>query len=147
MNNAGLPDFTVTSDTALYSVFKNKKDSKKTYVVYNVSEQEKTVNFSDGMKLTAKPKSMTVVKEGEYNPVPTIKYGDVNCDGNIDSIDYALMKSYLLGMINKFPVENGLIAADLNGDGSFNSIDFAILKSYLLGMIKVFPAEDISKSY
>jgi len=147
LNNAGLPDFTVTSDTPLYSVFKNKKDSKKTYVVYNASEKEITVNFSDGMKLSVKPKSMTVVKEGDYNPVPTIKFGDVNCDGNIDSIDYALMKSYLLGIINKFPVEYGLLAADLNGDGDFNSIDFAILKSYLLGIIKVFPIEVVNKSY
>lgn len=147
LNNVGLPDFTVTSDTALYSVFKNKRDNIKTYVVYNVSDQEKAVNFSDGMKLTAKPKSMTVVKEGEYNPLPDVKYGDVNGDGNINSIDYALMKSYLLGKIKDYPVENGLIVADLNGDGSFNSIDFAILKSYLLGKIKVFPVKDVNKVY
>ena len=147
LNNVGLPDFTVTSDTALYSVFKNNRDNKKTYVVYNASNQEKTVNFSDGMKFAAKPKSMTVVKEGEYNPLPTLKYGDVNGDGNIDSIDYALMKSYLLGKIKVYPIENGLIAADLNGDGSFNSIDFAVLKSYMLGKIKAFPVEDINRIY
>jgi len=77
--------------------------------------------------------------QDEYNPV--LKYGDVNGDGNVDSIDYALMRSYLVGKINKFPVENGLAVSDLNGDGSFNSLDFALFRSYLLGKISVFPVE------
>lgn len=142
LKTVGVPDFTVTSDTTLYSVFKNKSDNKKTYVVYNVSDQEKQVNFSDGMKFIAKSKSMTVVKEGEYTNFPTIKYGDVSGDGNINSIDYALMRSYLLGIINFFPVENEIIVSDINGDGNFNSLDFAFLRSYLLGMIKYFPIEN-----
>ncbi|AEV68433.1 glycosyl hydrolase [Acetivibrio clariflavus] len=81
-------------------------------------------------------------------PAPTpinedVIYGDLNGDKNIDSIDYAYLKMYLLGMIKEFPSDNGLKAADLNGDGSINSIDYAYLKSYLLGIIKVFPVNEM----
>ncbi|WP_010244019.1 glycosyl hydrolase [Acetivibrio cellulolyticus] len=142
LKTIGLPDFSVTSDTPLYSVFKNKLDNKKTYVVYNASDASKQVNFSDGMNFTANPNSMTVIKEGEYIPPQSVKFGDVNNDGSLNSIDYALMRSYLLGIIKDFPVENDLLVSDLNGDGKFNSIDFAYMRSYLLGMITVFPVEN-----
>ncbi len=69
-------------------------------------------------------------------------YGDVNGSGRVDSIDFALMKSYLLGNISEFPVPNGMVISDVNADRSFNSIDFALMKSFLLGIITKFPAED-----
>ncbi|HOQ01581.1 MAG TPA: CotH kinase family protein [Acetivibrio clariflavus] len=65
--------------------------------------------------------------------------GDVNSDNSIDSIDYAVMKSYLLGISSQIPFD--VSVADLNGDGSVNSIDLALMKSYLLGIITSFPAE------
>ncbi|HOQ01420.1 MAG TPA: glycosyl hydrolase [Acetivibrio clariflavus] len=82
------------------------------------------------------------------SPTPTpdkedVIYGDLNGDKNIDSIDYAYLKMYLLGMTKEFPADNGMKAADLNGDGSINSIDYAYLKSYLLGIIKVFPVNEM----
>ncbi|OPZ84526.1 MAG: Xyloglucanase Xgh74A precursor [Firmicutes bacterium ADurb.Bin419] len=140
LKTAGLPDFTVTADTPLYSVFKNKSNNKKTYVVYNASDSAKQVKFSDGTSFAAKPNSMTVVKEGDI-PAPTIRYGDVSNDGKVNSIDYGLMKSYLLGIIKDFPCENDLQVSDLNNDGRFSSIDFAYMRSYLLGIINVFPVE------
>ncbi|HPU40953.1 MAG TPA: dockerin type I repeat-containing protein, partial [Acetivibrio clariflavus] len=80
------------------------------------------------------------------NPTPTptsntYLVGDVNHDNNINSIDYALMKSYLLGM--KLP-ENTFFKneADVNGDGDINSVDYALLKQRLLGMISKFPVEE-----
>ncbi len=54
--------------------------------------------------------------------------GDLNSDGNIDAIDYALLKKYLLddtAVINKQ-------AADMNADGNIDAIDFALLKKALL---------------
>lgn len=66
---------------------------------------------------------------------PVTKYGDVNTDGNIDAIDFALLKSYLLGVGMSIDTK----AADLNLDGSIDSIDFAVLKQYLLGTVQTLP--------
>ncbi len=74
-------------------------------------------------------------------PSSTVMYGDVSNDGKVNSIDYALMRSYLLGIIKDFACENDLLVSDLNNDGKFNSIDFAYMRSYLLGIINVFPVE------
>lgn len=58
--------------------------------------------------------------------------GDLNGDGSVDGLDYGLMKMYLLGSIEEFPVENDIEAGDLNNDKVINALDFAILKQYLL---------------
>lgn len=76
---------------------------------------------------------------GIVNSEP-VKRGDINLDGDINSIDFALYKLYLLGGYQI----NDLTVADLNGDGSANSIDCAFLKMYLLGMISTFPADEIA---
>jgi len=68
-------------------------------------------------------------------------YGDLNGDGSVNSIDYAIMKSYLIGIRSNFPVLNGEVVGDVNADNSVNSIDYAFIKSYLLGLISEFPAE------
>ncbi|WP_010247521.1 dockerin type I repeat-containing protein [Acetivibrio cellulolyticus] len=70
-----------------------------------------------------------------------VVYGDVNGSGKVDSIDFALMRSSLLGISSGFPVSNGMTIADVNADGSFNSIDFALMRSFLLGIITKFPAD------
>lgn len=75
-----------------------------------------------------------------YGPTSEdVKYGDLNGDGSINSLDGALLKSYILGIIEKFDVPEK--AADLNGDGSIDSIDYALLKNYILGIIEEFPVQ------
>ncbi|QNU65479.1 carbohydrate-binding protein [Ruminiclostridium herbifermentans] len=64
--------------------------------------------------------------------------GDLNSDGSIDAIDFALLKKYLLDSSEDISEEN----ADLNGDGEINALDFALMKKYLLGVITEFPVED-----
>nr|WP_313560163.1 carbohydrate-binding protein [Ruminiclostridium cellobioparum] len=64
--------------------------------------------------------------------------GDLNGDASVDATDYALMKKYLLGLINDFPVVNDLAAGDLNKDGVIDALDFAAFKKLLLG-ISVLP--------
>ena len=76
---------------------------------------------------------------GIVNSEP-VKRGDINSDGDINSIDFALYKLYLLGGYQI----NDITVADLNGDGSANSIDYGYLKLYLLGRISTFPADEIS---
>jgi|LSQX01.2.fsa_nt_gb hypothetical protein len=64
--------------------------------------------------------------------------GDLNGDGSVNSTDYALLKRYILGLV-QIPVEDIYTAADLNTDGIINSTDYTILKRYLLGIIKTLP--------
>ena len=68
-----------------------------------------------------------------------VKYGDVNNDGNINSLDSAIMSRYLLGIIEESKIN--FKAADLNGDGRINSVDYALLGRYLLEMISEFPVK------
>ncbi len=71
----------------------------------------------------------------------TIKYGDVDGDGQINSIDFAHIKKYLLGYDQL--TDEALKAADVNGDNVVDSIDYAIHKQFLLGIISVFPADKL----
>ncbi|WP_010243506.1 DUF4982 domain-containing protein [Acetivibrio cellulolyticus] len=75
------------------------------------------------------------------NQTTSLKYGDLNGDGSFNSIDFALMRSFLLGIIPEFPVSNGSVAADVNADEQVNAIDFALMRSFLLGIITEFPAD------
>ena len=68
-----------------------------------------------------------------------IIYGDLNGDGEVNSVDYAMMKQYLLGKIKEFENPNAIKAADVDGNEEINSVDYALIKKYLLGLIKVFP--------
>jgi rhamnogalacturonan endolyase len=54
--------------------------------------------------------------------------GDLNNDGNVDALDYALLKQYLLGNSSGINQQS----ADMNEDGDINAIDFALLKVALL---------------
>jgi hypothetical protein len=65
--------------------------------------------------------------------------GDLNGDTSVDATDYALMKMYLLGSIEDFPVQNDLASGDLNLDGVMDALDFAVFKEYLLGTISKLP--------
>ncbi len=57
-----------------------------------------------------------------------VKPGDINSDGQVDSIDLQLLKAYLLG---SGTIEN-IQAADMDASGEINALDFALLKQYLL---------------
>ncbi|ABN54331.1 peptidase S8 and S53 subtilisin kexin sedolisin [Acetivibrio thermocellus ATCC 27405] len=60
----------------------------------------------------------------------SVKIGDIDGNGEISSIDYAILKSHL---INSNLTFKQLAAADVDGNGYVNSIDLAILQMYLLG--------------
>ena len=69
---------------------------------------------------------------------PTL-IGDLNGDTSVDATDYTLMKMFLLGSINDFPVQNDLAAGDLNLDGAIDALDLVVFKKYLLGNISKLP--------
>ena len=57
LNEMGLPDFGVTADTTLYSVFR-RPDGRKTYLAYNASKAPISVRFSDGKVVNVAPGSL-----------------------------------------------------------------------------------------
>ncbi len=71
-------------------------------------------------------------------PHPPFIFGDVNEDNNIDALDLAAIKRYLL-------TQGDLLInterADVNGDGSIDALDYALIKQYLLKIIGYFPVE------
>ncbi|HEX3030016.1 MAG TPA: dockerin type I repeat-containing protein [Clostridia bacterium] len=69
---------------------------------------------------------------------PKIVVGDVNGDGVIDSLDYALIKAYLLKIITSLPNPEGLRIGDLNGDGALDALDLNLMRQFLLKRITKF---------
>lgn len=60
--------------------------------------------------------------------------GDVNCNGNRDSIDATLVLQYGAGLL---PTLQCLNLADVNHDGSVNSIDATVILQYVAGLLRV----------
>lgn len=71
-----------------------------------------------------------------------IVYGDVNGDGETDSLDAALMLKYDAGMNDL--TDDQFIAADVNGDKEVDALDAALILKYDAGMIDSFPIENAS---
>lgn len=67
--------------------------------------------------------------------------GDLNYDKSVNAVDFAILRKYLMGMIDRFPVQSGFYCADVNDDKEINSVDFAHLRMYLLGMIDRLPKD------
>jgi peptidoglycan/xylan/chitin deacetylase (PgdA/CDA1 family) len=63
-----------------------------------------------------------------------VTYGDCNNDGNVNALDFAEFKKYLM---NENKSYNKCL--DLNLDNEVNAIDYSILKRYLLGLIDKLP--------
>lgn len=75
-------------------------------------------------------------------PIPTarvgMKRGYVNDDGNINAVDFAILRMLLLGNITTDYNDFFMYRTDLNHDGKIDAIDFALLRKYLLGIIDSF---------
>ncbi|MBQ7646252.1 MAG: hypothetical protein IJS94_03180 [Clostridia bacterium] len=64
------------------------------------------------------------------------EYGDINGDGEVDSLDAVAALKYDAGMINLDDAQ--LLAADVNGDGEVNSLDGSLIFKYDAGLIDEF---------
>jgi len=85
-------------------------------------------------------KPATVAPTPAHTPTPapvTPHFGDVNCDGTINSIDATLVLQYGAGLIDTLPC---LVNADVNQDGVVNSLDAAIILQYVAGFLTDLPA-------
>lgn len=75
-----------------------------------------------------------------FNP-RVVKYGDINLDGYIDSLDTDYLYQYLGEYISLLTDEQ-FLAADVTGDGQVNVEDLSDLQRYLNGYITQFPVEE-----
>lgn len=71
-------------------------------------------------------------KGSSVTPEPEFPRGDINGDGKVSVVDFAMMKSHLEGV--RTLTGDQLKRADLNNDGKVTVIDFAMLKSHLEGI-------------
>ncbi len=65
----------------------------------------------------------------------TRRRGDLNGDGNVDSVDYLLLKRHMLGTFRL--TGSALTAADIDGSGSVDSVDYLLLKRHCLGTYRI----------
>lgn len=72
--------------------------------------------------------------------VNVYKYGDIDGDGLVNTIDFAHLRMFLLGNIQELPGEIGNYGADVDGNLIVNSVDFALMRQYFLGYLDEFPA-------
>lgn len=106
-------------------------------VTFNVYKKDFSANSVVELGTNGGSKSVVnyvpFVKE---NNTQKIILGDINQDGNIDAIDYALIKKHLLGI--ETLEGDAFKAADVDNNGAVDSIDLARIKMYLLGAITGF---------
>ena len=70
---------------------------------------------------------------------PSVKYGDVNGDGEVNNIDAAMVYACFNG---KYTLsETQIAAADVNGSGEVDNIDAAMVYAYFNGKLASFPVE------
>ena len=70
----------------------------------------------------------------------TLKYGDINSDGDVNINDYTLIKRYALKELTDLSPEQ-IIVSDLNGDGKVDVNDANILKQIIVKELKYCPAD------
>lgn len=110
-------DETLSTDNAVtYNLYKKDFTVGSNVVLGTNGTSSSVVNYT----VIVKPKSEQVILNG-----------DVNRDGAVDALDFALVKRYLLT-----GAEEGmdLHSADVNNDNSVNAIDLAFIKSYILNL-------------
>ncbi len=69
-------------------------------------------------------------------PLSAARLGDVNCDGDVSSIDAALILQLTAGVVSLLFCQE---AADVNGDGDTTSVDAAIILQFTAGLVSSLP--------
>ncbi len=70
-----------------------------------------------------------------YSAEPAASLGDLTGDGEINSLDYLLLKRHVLGSFVLSEEQRAL--ADVSHDGEINSHDYLLLKRHALGTYKI----------
>ena len=78
--------------------------------------------------------------EGENDRATIIIDGDINQNGEVDAVDYALVKRACLGT---FAIEGDrLAAATITGKATVQAVDYALVKRHVLGTYNLFTKYD-----
>ena len=121
----------VKNDDILYTEIQFKvldKTAAETKLEFTKISFIDTNDLEKGTSLDLADKTITVMINNEA----TSKYYkcDINGDGKINAIDYALLKRYVLGTV--MLSDDELVRADINNDEKINAIDYAMVKRYIL---------------
>lgn len=160
-NGSTLPDITMTGNGKASATFKNTvTDGTTTYAYYFlIATQTGDVNISVPVEKNKTLKTYLLVEEKDNslvfteNPNPpeettqptetqtdeviTIKYGDVNYDGEIDVADAVYLNKYLVNAVTLSEAQ--LAAADVYNDSKVDSEDTLVLLKYLAMSINELP--------
>lgn len=69
--------------------------------------------------------------------------GDINRDKEINAMDLASLRGYLLGMDGFLWVGERTYEADVDGDNNINAIDLAFIRQFILGNLNTFPKSNL----
>ena len=106
--------------------------------MFNGDFKAKPAFYSIVNNITPLPTSAVTPKP---TPTPTaskVTVGDLNGDKAFNSIDFGLLRQYILGIIKTFPVgDTGSLAADVNADGVIDVFDLNSVKAAICGVYEL----------
>lgn len=113
------------------------KNGKFLYLSFAISED---VEFGQklGIRLVSaqnstfdsEMKPIATKVENGYIFVSDVKVGDVNDDGNINTLDVILIRRHIVG---GYDIDIKVAAADVNADKNINTLDVIMLRRYIVG--------------
>ncbi len=121
-----------SEEDSVYYTYLSNRSSKNCYFRITADEQQ----LRDLAVKLWRIEGVWDVQADEYpadadNPVA----GDLNADGEVDTVDYMMLKRAVLGT---YTIEQNAVA-DLDGNGEVDTVDYMILKRIVLGTYS--PAE------
>ena len=112
----------LTGDKVSISLTQNADYDIKSIVV----KTESGANVSVSNNQFTMPNDNVVVTVNAEKKAPQVKVGDVNNDGQINSMDYVLIRKSIMKQVNLSDTQKQ--AADLNTDGKVTTQDYVLLK-------------------
>lgn len=102
----------------------------------NVEEAIKVIKEQNGVLEAVQNFYMSPIIDDE-----TVALGDVNGDGNIDTVDYIIVKRNVLGTYkfdeNPDTVDISKVCADVNMNGTVDVVDYIMIKRHIIGSYQI----------